>query len=364
MANYKVFDGHNDTLPKLRETSDFLAASEPPKSDVLRSKADVSTDLDLPRAREGGMIGGFFAVFTPPPEGSPERDPRYGLSFSEEGYEVTPRSPIDLDYARSFTDAALQRLRELETEAGDRLAVVHGYEQLRRNFDSGVFSIVLHLEGAEAIDPGLDNLGAYYERGLRSLGLVWSRPNAFGEGVPFRFPHLPDTGLGLTAAGKRLVRRCNEMGIILDLAHINEQGFWDVAALSSAPLVVSHAGAHALCPSTRNLTDRQLDAIAESNGVVGVIFEPLNLRTDGAPEPNTSLTEIAHHIDYIVQRRGIEHVALGSDFDGADMPADLSDASQLPNLFHELEERGYDRKSLQKIAHGNWFRVLKETWQD
>lgn len=356
LAEYRVFDGHNDTLPKLRETSDFLK-----KSDVLE-KTDVS--VDLPKAREGGMLGGFFAIFAPAPEGSPERDPLYGLSITEDGYTTTPRSAVEHTYAHEFTDRQLARLQQLEREAGEQVAIVRSYKELVHNFESDRFSIVVHFEGAAAIDPQLDNLGEYYEKGLRSLGLVWSRPNAFGTGVPFRFPHSPDTGPGLTGAGKELVRRCNEMGIVLDLAHINEKGFWDVAALSDTPLVVSHAGAYALCPSTRNVTDRQLDAIAESNGVLGVIFEPLNLRADGAPNPDASLTEIARHIDYIVERVGIEHVALGSDFDGAQMPADLLDPSQFPNLFQELAQRGYDHESLQAIAHGNWFRVLRDTWKD
>ena len=310
------------------------------------------------------MIGGFFAIFTPPPEDSPESDPLYGLTLTDDGYDVTPRSALDHAYARTFTDAVVQRLNDLEIEADGKLSVVRSYRELILNFDAGVFSIVLHLEGAEAIDEELNNLQSYYAQGVRSLGLVWSRPNAFATGVPFRFPHSPDTGAGLTAAGTRLLRHCNELGIVVDLAHINEQGFWDVAALSAAPLVVSHAGVHALCPSTRNLTDRQLDAIGASNGVIGIIFEPLNLRADGQPQPDTPLNEIARHVDYVAQRIGIDHVALGSDFDGADMPSTLSDASKLPQLFHELEDWGYDRASMQKIAYGNWFRILRESWQD
>src|SRR5690606_28026338 len=136
--------------------------------------------------------------------------------------------------------------------------------------------MVLALEGAEAIRVDLSNLASWYDRGVRSLGLVWSRPNVFGEGVPFRFPHGPDTGAGLTGAGKALVEACNALGILVDLAHLNEQGFRDVAALSRAPLVVTHADVHAICPSTRNLTDAQIDAVAASGGVIGINFETGN----------------------------------------------------------------------------------------
>jgi membrane dipeptidase len=224
--------------------------------------------------------------------------------------------------------------------------------------------MVLHFEDAVAIEEDLSNLEAYYERGLRSLGLVWSRPNVFGHGVPFRFPHSPDTGPGLTEAGKELVRACNRMGILIDLAHINEQGFWDVAETSEAPLVVSHAGVHALCPSTRNLTDGQIDAIGESKGLIGIIFSPGMIRADGQRDADSlPLTDLVRHFDHVVERIGVDHVAFGSDFDGALMAEELADATWLPNLMEALRERGYDDDSLEKIAYRNWFRVLRDTWK-
>ncbi|MEY8840506.1 dipeptidase, partial [Cribrihabitans sp. XS_ASV171] len=120
----------------------------------------------------------------------------------------------------------------------------------------GRMAAIFHIEGAEAIDPDLHMLDVFHAAGLRSLGPVWSRPTLYGHGVPFRFPSGPDTGAGLTDLGLRLVRRCNELGIMLDLSHLNEAGFWDVARQSSAPLVASHSNAHAICPHSRNLTDR------------------------------------------------------------------------------------------------------------
>ena len=149
--------------------------------------------------------------------------------------------------------------------------------------------------------------------------------------MPFRFPGSPDIGPGLTDRGRDLVRSCNELGIVLDLSHLNEQGFWDVAALTDAPLVVTHTAAHALCPSTRNLTDEQLDAVGESDGVVGVAFHVGNLRADGHQDPDTPLSEIVRHLEYIANRIGIDHVAFGSDFDGAIMPRDLGDVAGLPD---------------------------------
>ena len=181
---------------------------------------------------------------------------------------------------------------------------------------------------------------------------------------PFRFPHSPNTGPGLTTAGKRLVQECNRLGILIDLAHLNEKGFWDVAALSSAPLVVTHADVYAICPSTRNLTDEQIDAIGKSGGVIGINFETLNTHPRSDPNPDVPLTQITRHIDYIVKRIGVDHVAFGSDFDGADMPNQLKDVAGLPKLIHLLQEQGYNQSALEKLAYKNWLRVLKATWKD
>jgi membrane dipeptidase len=358
MIRIPVFDGHNDTLTRL-----YL----PERGGGGRSffQRGESGHIDLPRAREGGLIGGIFAIFTPPPYDSPEHDPTYGATITADGYDVRLHSPLDHAYAKRFTGSVLDFLARLEAEAGGAIGLVHSWHDLERNLHAGTLSVVLHFEGAEAILPDLGNLEEYYAQGLRSLGLTWSRPNAFGCGVPFRFPHSPDTGPGLTDAGRRLVRACNRLGIVIDLAHINEKGFWDTAGLTDAPLVVSHAGVHALCPSTRNLTDAQIDAIGQSGGVMGIIFEPTNTRRDGKPVPDTPtpLTEIVRHINYVVERIGIDHVALGSDFDGAEMPDDLRDVTGLPRLIQALQDQGYDRGALEKIAYKNWFRVLQATWK-
>jgi membrane dipeptidase len=149
---------------------------------------------------------------------------------------------------------------------------------------------------------------------------------------------------------------------MVDLSHMNEQGFWDIAALSNAPLVASHSNVHALCPHSRNLTDRQLDAIKETGGLAGINFGVLFLRSDGIKNPDTSLELLADHIDYIANRIGIDHVALGSDFDGTTIPAAMRDAADLQQLVDVLRKRGYDEATLAKVCHGNWIRVLETTW--
>ncbi len=348
-----VFDGHNDVLLDL-----LLPGRGGGRSFFERSERG---HLDLPRALEGGFGGGFFACFVPPdPAGGWSLDA--ALTVREDGYEVEMAPPLDPSYARRFAMALIASLFSLERGSRGRLKVVLSARELERCLENGVLAAVLHLEGAEAIDPELDTLEVLHRAGLRSIGLVWSRPNAFACGVPFRFPASPDVGPGLTGAGRDLVRECNRLGILVDLSHLNERGFWDVASVSDAPLAATHSAAHALCPSTRNLTDGQLAAIRDSDGMVGLNFEVSSLREDGRDEADTPLGVLVRHVDHLVERLGIDRVGFGSDFDGATMPREIGDASGLPGLLRALAEHGYEEASLRRLAYENWLRVLRKTW--
>ncbi len=351
ICSMPIFDGHNDTLLHL-----FPENAEDRRSFLTQSDHG---HLDLPRARQGGFAGGIFAIC--PPSGS---DWSYGgaLTMSAEGYRVDMAPAIEMTEARAFTFTALAALFRLEAASDGQIRVVRHVDELESCLAQGILSVVLHFEGAEAIDPDLDGLYVFYETGLRSLGIVWSRPNAFGYGVPFGFPLSPDTGPGLTDAGRDLVHACNQLGILIDLAHLNERGFWDVARLSEAPLVSSHTAAHAICPSARNLTDEQLDAIGASGGVVGVNFQVSDLRPDGQFDDDVPLTMWVRHVDHIVERIGVEHVAFGSDFDGARISREIGDARGLPKLVETLRDQGYDGADLRKITSENWVRVLRDTW--
>src|SRR6202158_4692803 len=187
--------------------------------------------------------------------------------------------------------------------------------------EDGLLAPVMHIEGAEAIDSNFEVLDVLYEAGLRSIGPVWSRSNAFGHGVPFLCPSSPDTGPGLTDLGKELIGACNRLGILIDLSHLNERGFWDVAALSNAPLVATHSNAHALSPHARNLTDKQLTAIGETGGMVGVNFATSYLRPDGRQHADTPVDLVIEHLEHILKHVGEDGVGFGSDFDGAKVPA-------------------------------------------
>jgi membrane dipeptidase len=344
-----IFDGHNDAVQRLQEYRpdgiDFLARS-------------TNGHLDLPRAIDGGLVGGLFAMFV-----RPEHPPVNDLTVTKSGYEVRLAEPLDTAYARRTTRELLTALKRLEVRADGRIRIATSLNEIYSIRQAGSFVVVLHMEGADGIDADLSELETLYLCGLRSLGLVWSRPNIFGHGVPFAWPRSPDTGPGLTPAGKDLVRACNRLGIMIDLSHLNEKGFWDVARLSAAPLVATHSCAHAICSSTRNLTDKQLDAIRESDGVVGVNFSVNDVRPDAQDNADTPLDLLTRHFRYLADRIGIDRVAIGSDFDGATIPAAIKDASGLPNLIAALRVSGFDEDSIRKIAFDNWMRVFRLIWR-
>ncbi|GAC1397011.1 MAG: dipeptidase [Ktedonobacteraceae bacterium] len=347
-----IFDGHNDVLlnlhlPERGAGRSFFAESE-------------KGHLDLPRMRKGSFGGGFFAVFVPSEtDGTREEDT---IRITENGYEFPLSRAISHDYALKTALAMTARLFRLEAESEGQVKVIRNADELEPSLHKRVLAAILHFEGAEAIDPNLNTLEVLYQAGLRSLGIVWSRPNIFAHGVPFKFPHSPDTGPGLTDLGKHLVRACNHMGIMLDLSHITEQGFWDVANLSDKPLVATHSNAHTLCPCPRNLTGKQLDAIKASEGMVGLNFAVSFLRADGHNDANMPIDVMVRHIDYLVEHLGIEHVGFGSDFDGATIPQGIKDVTGLPKLITALSTRGYDETALRKLAYENWIRVLRKTW--
>jgi len=338
-----VFDGHNDALTR----DDYAMLAE----------GRDGGHLDVPRMRAGGIRGGIFSVFTPSAGRLTNRMRRGGAVVEA---ELAP--PVEHRDAAADASAVAGRLLALERAGHLRTARRVPDLDAARD-DDGPPLAVLHLEGAEAIDPALEALDFWYQAGLRSLGPVWSRPNAFAHGVPFVSPSSPDIGPGLTDAGRALMRSCAELGILIDVSHLNEAGFWELAAMELGPIVASHSAAHALCAASRNLTDAQLDAIGESGGVVGIVFACPFLREDFADDADTPIELITRHARYVADRIGVEHVALGSDFDGATIPAPVGDAAGMPRVLAALEAAGFDSADVAAVAWDNWRRVFATWWR-
>lgn len=346
-----VFDGHNDFLLRLWSHAE--------DRDAIWLRKNEKGHLDLPRMRAGGFAGGLFAIFVPPSERPG------GLGFEERmkdaPYELPMPPDLALGPAQQVALAQAGLLMWMERAAPADFALCTSAGSLRSAMAQGKVAGMMHMEGAEAIDADLDALHAFYGMGLRSLGPVWSRPTIFGEGVPFRFPGDPDTGPGLTDAGKRLVAECNALGILIDLSHLNEKGFDDVARLSTAPLVATHSNAHAVCPSPRNLTDRQLAQIAESGGMVGLNLATFFLRPDGRARRATEMDVLLRHLDHLLEHLGEGGVGIGSDFDGAQLPETIGDAAGLPVLVDAMRAHGYGPDLIARIARENWLNLLERT---
>lgn len=344
------FDGHNDFLLRLRNA--------PEQREELWLGSTGAGHLDLGRMKQAGFAGGLFAIYVPSPS-------KPGLDFMSRMKQAPFEVPLpELMTAEAAQPAALAMagaLHWMERVAPDDFKVCRSAAELRATFGSGKIAALMHMEGAEAIGSDLDALYLFYDMGLRSLGPVWSRPTVFGHGVPFKFPGDPDIGPGLTEAGQDLVRLCNELGVMIDLSHMNQAGFDDVARLSKAPLVATHSNVHALCASPRNLTDRQLEQIRDSGGMVGLNFSTSFLRADGMGSTDVGLDVMARHIDYLIEKLGEDHVGLGSDFDGCTLPDPIKDVTGVPKLFQALADKGYGPDLLAKLAHDNWLACLETT---
>ena len=372
------FDGHNDSFVKCYPPRHL-------RTFPINKHAFVhgypQAHIDLPRALEAGYLGALCAIFIDPPLGEESTCLQAHNREVPEGRQPDLEPPLDHQVALTATLEVMSHIFQDE-RITDGFKVVRSYKELTDTMSRQKLAVVIHLEGCEAIDVNLEALETLYQAGVRSLGICWSRPNIFGTGVPFAYKVHPNTGPGLTATGLALVKRCQELGIMLDAAHINAQGFFDLAAASERPLVVSHSSA---------LTDEQLATVAEHQGLVGVTMHVPDLIGPRAQEltyiPSaeklyanfkqcrqellnhhqqksirTELEAVIAHIVYIGKQIGFDHVALGSDFDGCLIPDQIKDVTDLNLITDGLRQAGLKEKELEKVLYKNWLRVLKASW--
>jgi membrane dipeptidase len=344
--NVAVFDGHNDLLTRL-----WLSDQADPVQAFIHEQ--LSGQLDLKRCQQAGFAGGMFAIFLPP------------FTYVKQHH---PAKLFD-HHADDFTQPQIEQicLAQLElaqqmVQASEQIRLCTSVQQIQDCRAQGQLAVVLHMEGAEALQDNPDLLDIFYQAGLRSVAPLWNRVSRFGHGLNARFPHSPDTGAGLTPQGKALVKRCADKKMLVDVSHMNERAFWDTAETLQQPIIATHSNAHALCPQARNLTDSQLQAIAETGGMVGVNFDVAFLRADGQRNADTPLTLILDHLEYMMDRLGEDHVGLGSDFDGALISTELQDVTGLPQLIAAMQQRHYSADLIEKICWNNWLKVMHRIW--
>jgi membrane dipeptidase len=241
------------------------------------------------------------------------------------------------------------------------LLPIERHEDIGLAVQSGKIGIMASIEGAYSFDDatGVELLRQYSDLGIRMLALTWNYSNALGEGVDETYRDGKSSSGGLTALGRSVIAEMNKLGIIVDVSHLNEATFWDVMAVSSAPVIASHSSAYQLCRHVRNLNDSQIQAIAAAGGVIHVNFHRPFLSAD--PD-SVTIDTLIDHIDHIVDLVGIDFVGLGSDFDGATMPQGLEDASKVPLITRELVSRGYSAEEIKKILGGNASRLFRKVF--
>ncbi|WP_087972335.1 dipeptidase [Oceanobacillus rekensis] len=322
-----IMDSHVDTMMNIINEDTWL-----PETDLGE---ETSLHIDIPKMQKGGLNAGFFAAYT------------------TDYYGNNPRNI-------SRTLALLNALYWTEQNNPDQFQIASTSREILSTIHEGKIAAIPTIEGAYSLEEhnAIELLHQYHDLGVKAIGFNWNYSNALGEGANrvYGDPGKTPSQGGLTELGADVAREMNKLGMVIDVSHMSENTFWDILEVTEAPVMATHSGINALKNHQRNLTDEQLKALAENGGVIGIVFYPVFLTN----EPEAYVTDIADHIDYAVNLIGIDHVAIGSDFDGSDMPADIQDVTNLHKITDELVNRGYSSQDIQKILEKNTFRLLME----
>jgi len=359
-----IVDGHMD-LP-LR----MYNSGEHKRGEVYNFMRNTQGNIDYVRAREGGMDAPFMAIYIP-------------AAYQERGG------------AKDLADTLIMLVENMVQKWPDKLAFANSPKDIERNFKKGLLSLPMGIENAAAIEDDLSNVEYFFNKGIRYMTLTHGKDNLVGDSSY----DTSETHGGLSEFGKQVVREMNRLGMIVDVSHITDKTFFDVAEVSTAPIVATHSSARHFTPGfERNVSDEIIQKIAEKNGMVMITFggsfldkaysdkqaanrqhiqdwlkeNNFTMRDPAAQEyirsynaanqPYVHVSKVVDHIDHVVKLVGIDYVGLGSDFDGVGdtLPDGLKDASGYPNIIYELLSRGYSRKDIEKICYRNFFRVWDE----
>ena len=360
-----VVDMHADTTQRLVDE----------KVDLEQRLPDGH--FDAVRAKEGGLDAQFFSIWVEPE------------LFGGGGERAIQRA-----------DAQIQAVRDLAARHPETWEVATTAADVRRIAASGKIAALMGMEGGYAIDEKIENVGRYYRMGVRYLSPAWSVSTSWAGSSG------DEAGKtrGLNDFGKQVIREMNRLGIMVDVSHLSDRAFWDIVNTSTKPVIATHSGCRAITNVPRNLTDDMIVALAKTGGVVNVIFYPEHIEPGYSEKkkkvdteiaqlvqrasdqekgdvahkklardrvrreeylkrlPPVSVARIVDHIDHVVKLVGIDHVGIGSDFDGIQaVPADLKSVADLPNLTAELLKRGYSENNIDKILGGNMLRVMEAT---
>ena len=322
-----IVDSHNDTMMKVIDENTWL-----PLVDIGQN---TEFHIDIPKMRAGNLNVGFFAAYTSDYYGKPER-------------------------ALSRTLALINALYWTESNNKDEFTITKTYDEVAKAILDGKIAAIPAIEGGYSItgDNYLELIKQYKDLGVKSIAFNWNFSNLLGEGANGIYADAKKTKSsgGLTDLGKKSVTLMNELGIIVDVSHMNERTFWDVIGATNSPIIASHSGVYSIRPHRRNLRDDQLIAIKENGGVAAIVM----YRDFVKNLKNAYIKDFVDHIDYAVNLIGIDYVAIGSDFDGADLPFDLKDASEFYKVTEELSNRGYSQENIKKLLGQNTLRVIKE----
>jgi membrane dipeptidase len=319
-----VIDGHCDTILSVMSRGSWLGTKA---RDFFKRNEDGH--IDLPRLVEGGITCQVMALYIEP-RYKPGASARRCLELLDEFYNLVGQSEVFVMATKT------QDILDAKAE--------------------GKVAGLLSIEGGEAIEGSLSVLRNFYRLGVRAMGLTWNQRNDLADGVGEK-----SARSGLTDLGISVAKEMEKLGMLVDVSHLSESSFWGVHEVAERPYIASHSNARALASHPRNLTDKQIEAIAEKGGVIGVVFCPPFVDDDRA---KVSLSRVCAHIDHIKKVAGIDHVGLGSDFDGFGVtpgsPQVMKDVSQMPQLTEELLNRGYTEEEIKKVLGGNWLRVYKQ----
>ncbi len=360
-----ILDGHVDVPMRLHSSR----AEDGSLAEDISNRTEKG-EFDYARATEGGLDAAFLSIYIP-------------ARYEETGG------------GKELADELIDLVESLVESAPDKFALARSPDDVRRNKAAGQISLAMGMENGTALEGKIENVAYFHERGIRYITLTHSKDNHLGDSS-FDDAH---THGGLTEFGRRVVGEMNHVGIMIDVSHISDEAFWEVMELSQTPVIASHSSCRHFTPGwERNMSDEMIQALARNGGVIQINFgsyfvdeevrqareeRRAELRTllqernaeSTSPEarpiireflaehplPDTSAARVADHIEHVIELVGIDHVGLGSDFDGVGgaLPTDLADASQYPTLILALLERGYAPEQIEKICSGNVLRA----WQ-